>query len=142
MKKVKLTALMKSIRNKEVFEGCKEYAEIQTELNEVQKRARVRTITVWDIANEALIVDGMLHGMAKKYKDGLVAAINVNAQTFPGAYRGIPDSTYFKLSNIRGDWYITEIYRVQCDNKPYQWEELTEIQKDKLVEAVLSGKNK
>ena len=83
---------------------------LQACLDDVQKRARVRIITVDDIVDTC--TDVFRHvGISKKALSGSTFTADVNAQKFSSAYKGIPESTVFSAVYKGNTWYITSIER-------------------------------
>ena len=78
---------------------------------EAEGRATVRTIKADDIAwilNKIKVPKSKLDGTTVHY-DG--------AEHFPNAYKYRPESTHFTAENIKGKWYVTDIYRATCPNR-------------------------
>lgn len=91
-------------------------AKIQPALDEVQKGARARTIDFGDmlyaLGNAEKIIHGAgWHKIAKKALEGTEVVIDCNAQTFPNAYKGIPESTFFSCRYHSGKWQVTAFWR-------------------------------
>ena len=89
---------------------------ISAELDTVQNRCTVRTITYQDIIDALELIERRL-GVPKASLDGTKISADLHAQTFPGAYKGIPESTIFFAENRRGTWYITDIKRIRTRGK-------------------------
>lgn len=71
--------------------------------------------------------------LPKKLQNGLEITLNENAQTFPGAYKGIPESTYVKLLKTSSGWFVTEIYRDRCGSQKFQWHNIgTEERREQI----------
>lgn len=81
-------------------------------LDEVQHRCSARIITARDICRALRQIDGKLD-ITKKAMDGVTVAVDLNAQNFPGKYKGIPMSTIFEARYKSGSWRITDIYRAE-----------------------------
>lgn len=47
----------------------------------------------------------------RKDMRGIIATVDVNAQAFPRAYKGRPDSTFFRAVYTAAGWAIEHIYR-------------------------------
>lgn len=91
-------------------------AKIQPALDEAQKGARARTIDFSDmlyaLGNAEKIIHGAnWHKIAKKALEGTEVVIDCNAQTFPNAYKGIPESTFFACRYHSGKWQVTAFWR-------------------------------
>ncbi len=79
-------------------------------LDEVQRRAKVRTISADDVKSALLTINKKLD-IPKKHMDGVQICVDIHAQTFPSAYKYRPESTQFVAVNIRGAWYVTGVSR-------------------------------
>lgn len=90
--------------------GVNADAKIAAALEAVQGRCTARTIDCDDIRNAIAQMESFF-GIPKCKLDGLRADCDVNAQTFPNAYRFAPESTVFTVENRKGKWYITSIRR-------------------------------
>lgn len=89
---------------------------VLTMLEAEQRRCSVRLLNPYQICIELSRVDEHLRGIAKKALEGTVVDVDAFAQSFPSAYRGIPESTKFKVVFHRGSWWLIEVYRspVRC----------------------------
>ena len=143
MKKINITELLKISREIDAYNGKLRFAySFQAEsykqhiadaeslfeeksaalaaaIDQAQRGARVRTIVVSEVIDFVKKIENYLNisGAAMK---GTSAIINVNAQKFPNAYHGVPESTYFKVERTAGGWFVTNIYRDICGNKAFQ----------------------
>lgn len=91
-------------------------AKIQPALDEVQKGARARTIDFGDMLYALGKVEKTIHGagwhkISKKALEGTEVVIDCNAQTFPRAYNGNPESTFFSCRYHSGKWQVTAFWR-------------------------------
>lgn len=87
---------------------------IKAKLDEVQKRTRVRTATIYTI--ESVLERVELHlGIPKCKLDGVTVQFT-GAQKFPNAYTYTPESTHFSAVHNGKYWTITEIKRDTCPN--------------------------
>lgn len=78
-------------------------------------RVTARIITADDVQNAVERIQDRLDTlMARKYQSGITATVDVNAQSFPGAYRGTPESTHFRVVRTASGWFVTGIYRANC----------------------------
>ena len=78
-------------------------------------RAKARCITADDIhrmINE--IEASLIKRMYKKDWAGLEFSVDPHAQSFPGAYKGTPESTQFTLMRTASGWFVTNILRREC----------------------------
>lgn len=79
-------------------------------LQEAQKSARARTISINDIYFAGAEIERKL-GITKKALEGTSASVDLHAQNFPNAYNGIPESTIFEIIYERGVWRLVKILR-------------------------------
>lgn len=86
---------------------------IDKALEEVQTRARVRCLDAVEIIEALIDVEKKLD-IPKKAMDGIVVDVDVNAQAFPGAYKGIPESTQFRATYKKDHWQLVSVYRDEC----------------------------
>lgn len=91
-------------------------AKLQPALDEAQKSARVRIIDISDMEYaiekaENIISGAGWHKITKKALEGTEIVIDCNAQTFPNAYKGIPESTFFRAVYHSGKWQVTAFWR-------------------------------
>lgn len=110
-------------------ERAKTSAKLQPTLDAAQKGAHVRTIDIKDMAYaldkaEKIINGAGWHKITKKALEGTTAVIDCNAQTFPNAYKGIPESTFFSAVYHSGKWQIIAFWR-GCTASPRQGIKIT-----------------
>lgn len=91
-------------------------ARFQPALDEAQKGARTRTIDFSKMLYALDEAEKIIHGagwhkIAKKALEGTEVVIDCNAQTFPNAYKGIPESTFFSCCYHSGKWQVTAFWR-------------------------------
>lgn len=96
------------------------FNKVEEKLNEVQRRAITRTITINDIEEYLERITDKYHICGMSFK-GVKVCINVHAQKFSSAYRGIPETTYFTAEFNGREWRITNITRARCDNKTVEF---------------------
>lgn len=78
----------------------------------VEARASVRLLTAEDIMEA---IDGVPHNIRKKSLINCeICDFDPNAQSFPGKYHGIPESTKASLVCRASGWAITDICRERC----------------------------
>jgi len=82
-------------------------------MDDAQGRATARTIDLDDILTAARRIENALN-IPKKYLEGLVYSVDMNAQDFPRAYNYVPESTHFTLTYKNGTWRVSDIVRGQC----------------------------
>ena len=85
-------------------------AALKPTLEAVQCRARARLISAEEIPMALLGLERTL-GITKKALHGVSVTMDLNAQQFPGAYKGIPESTIVSAVYKSGSWRITDIRR-------------------------------
>ena len=85
-------------------------ADLMKAIAEVERNATARLLTVSDILDVLEEVETLLH-IPKKAMNGIKILVDVNAQTFPNAYKWRPMSTIFKAEFRNGSWFITDIER-------------------------------
>lgn len=83
---------------------------VTAELDEVQKRCSARCISAEQIIDTLYRIQTQL-GISKKAMNGIWVDVDINAQTFPGAYKGIPESTRFVAEFKNGTWRLTDVKR-------------------------------
>lgn len=100
----------------------------------VQGRATARTISPADMVHALDAVEKRL-GISKKALDGCWAYIDVNAQTFPRAYKYTADSTQFAAVYMRGGWRVTSVSREKCNGPTRRYEvRLTDAAKAAIID--------
>ena len=106
--------------------GINNVEKINTIINSVEKRSRVRTITHKDILEACDYIEKTL-GLCKKHLEGTIFWINPNSTTFPQSYFGTPESTHVKLTYHNYKWYVLDIFRAKCGDKwiEAQYSEIT-----------------
>lgn len=92
---------------------------IESALNEAQSKAKVRTITVDDIIYYLWKTEKTLN-IPKSALDGVSVEIDPNAQNFPNAYKGMPESTIFTAIYKSGSWKIQSIRRDRTKSEKQQ----------------------
>lgn len=88
-------------------------SELESVLDSVQARSKVRTITVRGILDILKQIDSQLN-ITNKAKEGTTITVDINAQDFPRAYKYTPESTVFDAVYKSGEWRITDIRRDIC----------------------------
>lgn len=85
-------------------------------LDDVQKKSRVRTITMDEIRKELdLIEEAWCYQHTKKSLEDVTVNYNPNAQTFPNAYNGTPEATVLEAKFVNGGWECS-VRRSVCTN--------------------------
>lgn len=100
----------------------------------VQSRATARTITPADMVHALETVEKRLN-IPKKALEGCRAYIDVNAQSFPRAYKYSADSTQFAAVYMRGGWRVTSVSREKCNSPSRRYEvRLTDAAKAAIID--------
>lgn len=108
---------------------------IESKLEEVQKRTKSRNISVKTIESVLARVERNLD-IPKCKLDG-VKVHYTGAEHFPGAYKGIPESTHFYAIHNGKRWEVTAIERSICpNNKKSIVITLTDQAKEAVLESV------
>lgn len=102
----------------ELQEARKAFREITVPLNdtisEIEGKATARTLVAEEICKGITEVEKQLQGITKKAMKGVKFGYDVNAQSFPKAYKYIPMSTIFTAEFDGKEWRITSIFRGEC----------------------------
>ena len=80
-------------------------------------RVSARKIDVEDIIDDLIEINDYLD-ISKKAMKGTTVHVDHNAQTFPNAYKGTPESTQFR-AEFTSAWFITDISRDTCTRRKY-----------------------
>ena len=80
-------------------------------------RVSVRKIDVKDIIDDLIEINEYF-GITKKSMKGTTVLVDHNAQTFPTAYKGTPESTHFR-AEFTTNWFVTSIRRERCIPKKF-----------------------
>lgn len=83
---------------------------IQAAIDAAQCKARVRCITAQEVLRFCDRVASHL-SITKKAMNRVRFTADLNAQLYPSAYRGIPQSTVFCAEYRRNCWYLTDVFR-------------------------------
>ena len=81
-------------------------------------RVSARKIDVKDIIDDLIEINDYL-GISTKAMKGTTVHVDHNAQAFPNAYKGTPESTHFTAEFTSG-WFVTAIYRSTCIRRKYE----------------------
>lgn len=103
--------------NKKIYLTENNKSKVEAVLNDVQKRARVRTVDVDEVYEAAKWIEEKLC-IPKKHMEGIVATVDMNAQSFPNSYKYMPESTIFVLERKNNKWALTNCYRGECRPNP------------------------
>ena len=100
----------------------------------VQSRATARTIAPADMVNALAAVEKRL-GISKKALEGCRVDIDVNAQTFPRAYKYTAESTQFGAVYMHGGWRVTYVGRNKCNGPSRRYVvDLTDAAKTAIID--------
>jgi len=113
---------------------------INAAIKAAEGKATARKITADDIIDCVDRINRHL-GIPKCKMDGCAAYCDVNAQRYPNAYRGIPQSTQFRAENIRGNWYLTDVSRCNQTGTVAVLLDLTDAAKAAILEAAACIRN-
>ncbi len=91
------------------------FVRVNTAIRRVEGYCSARLIGADDIANCIVAIEKrLLEILFKKDWNGLRFEIDVNAQNFPNAYVGIPESTQATVERGASGWFIVELKRDRC----------------------------
>ena len=126
---------MKTRINKDNGEKLKEA------IKEAEGKATARVITVPEILRSIDDLQIKLDTLMKR-KDqvGTTAWIDINAQSFPSAYKYTPESTCFSAKKTSSGWFMIGIKRATCTNKEIILG-LSDEQKSAIADYVADSKN-
>ena len=88
----------------------KGYLALSAVLDDVQKPTKVRMIDAEDIIRHLCAISDNLN-IPKKAMEGITIRADLNAQKFPNAYKGRPESTIFEAEYKAGGWRVTSVAR-------------------------------
>lgn len=88
---------------------------LNTELEIVQKRSRVRTISGSEVVEILSDVTQKLQIPKSRMKN--IEVFYSGAEHFPSSYKYIPESTHFKAVHNGRYWVVTNISRRPCPNR-------------------------
>lgn len=97
--------------------NVKKQDELKAMLDKVQSRSSKRNVDIDDIRNVINEIEG-------RFNELKVATSNIKSSVFiyengykmPASYNGQPESTQFRLERGAKDWFITGIYRNDCNH--------------------------
>ena len=88
---------------------------IQAAIDNAEGKARVRQITAQTVSEWVQRIERTLEArLFKADWTGLAFWVDEHAQSFPGAYKGTPESTQFRLERTASGWFVTEVKRDVC----------------------------
>ena len=109
---------------------------IEDIINDVQRKARIRKINHDSIINAVEDIQYKLD-VPKKYLDQISVWVDPHAGKFPKAYKGVPESTQFEITFLKGKAYLTSVERTDVKKNRYRFI-LNETVKEKIVESFVS----
>ena len=88
-----------------------------TAFTDAQKLARVRTVSITEAREFVTKLESRLkgHGVPVRLWRGMDVIVSPHCQTFPGAYKGSPEGTYYRVTRGASKWYLTHVGREGVD---------------------------
>ena len=111
------------------------------ELNALQDRCNARIVSGYEIFKAILEYENRLSRFLS-YKDmkGASVEIDLNAQTFPNAYKYTPHSTVVKIEcSAPRSWTILSIKRGITQKDVYECKKFSDLQKSQILENVIKN---
>lgn len=112
-----------NINNKEKIEAA---------LNEVQNRAKARTISYEDILEAIENIEKKLN-ISKKAMIGIRARVSLHCERFSGLYKGIPMGTEFTIQRFPSGWFLVGVSRDNVDHSRTYCLVLSESAKEAIL---------
>ena len=84
---------------------------IEQAIKEAEGRAKERTIIYKDIVDAIKAIEKKFSFATKKSMDGLKVMVDMNAQTYPKAYKYQPQATFFGIRYSKGSWRLICVER-------------------------------
>lgn len=111
------------------------------ELDAIQQRCTVRTIDADDLFKTIVAYEKSLaHFLSYKDMKDASVEIDLNAQTFPNAYKYTPRSTVVKIEcRAPRSWTILSIKRGITQKDIYECKKFTDLQKVQILESVVKS---
>lgn len=103
---------------RDAFASDRSASALRSVLDDVQYRCTARTVTASDVLTALDRIQRKLN-ITKKALEGTTVHVDLHAQSFPGAYHGIPESTQFCAVFRSGSWRVTDISRDRCTTRLY-----------------------
>lgn len=99
----------------------KNRSKIEKAIEAVQAKAKARTIDADDIFRYCDRLSDTYKMIPKKALNSATFEVDKHAQSFPGAYHGIPESTQFELAfTSSGGFFLTEVKRTRTRGGAYE----------------------
>ena len=93
---------------------------IQEKIDFMQSKVKVRTIKGIDVIDTINEIESRLFSILhKKDWDGLSFTVDENAQSFPAAYKYMPESTIYKLERRKSGWFLVWVMRSHSRPKKF-----------------------
>ena len=109
---------------------------LDTAILAAEGRATARCINSTDVSETVSAIERKLSAIMNKGEwQGMEFLCDPNGQSFPGAYKGIPESTRFKLLRGSSCWFVTEIKRAHCAGPSQR---IQPLNLDSKAEAILA----
>lgn len=111
------------------------------ELNTLQDKCKVRVVSAFEIFKAIVEYENRLSRFLS-YKDmkGASVEIDLNAQTFPNAYKYTPHSTVVKIEcSAPRSWTILSIKRGITQKDIYECKKFTDLQKAQILESAIQS---
>lgn len=110
---------------KAIYIEEKNKEKINNILEQVQKGARVRTVTFSDVQKACETINEKWQA-PKKHMRHCIVDVSPHAQSFPNCYHGIPMTTIFRLEYKTKGWYLVAVKREKCGTIEYNTRYWTE----------------
>ena len=95
--------------------NIKNQEKILSAIAHAERTCRARCITVSSIERAVARIEKNLSGMLhKKDWTGVRFDIDPNAQSFPSAYKGVPESTQAIIERFPSGWFVIGLTRDAC----------------------------
>ena len=108
-------------------------SQIQAELDKANHLARTRTVDLDDVYRAIIAIEQKFDFCAKKSMEGLKVRVDMNSQSFPNRYRGVPMSTVFTVAYEKRSWRFVSAERSRCGEYDRYVVSLTDAMKDEIV---------
>lgn len=88
-----------------------------TAFADAQRLARVRTVSIDEARAFVIKLESRLkgHGVPVRLWRGVDVIVSPHCHSFPGAYKGSPEGTYYRVTRGASKWYLTRVGREWVD---------------------------
>lgn len=88
-----------------------------TAFADAQKLARVRTVSIEEARAFVAKLETRLKGLGVPVRlwQGMDVTVSPHCHSFPGAYKGNPEGTYYRVRRGASKWYLTHVGRERVD---------------------------